>query len=258
MRIHRPDRFVTAWRELEEAGIPLEPELLRADVIRNYGLTMRRRLRGFDEPCIREIRLCRVAYVLPVSIRRDEAGRTIIRDCTLRAPWEDEIEWLEEDTEKNAGWYTFSEQTYPRMHEFPREMVLNHRMTGTLRRGDIREGVLLGLGKAPVPETYRSGDKIPITLTILDQWDCEPSATFDFRLTRRRTRAQEIRKSARGPLLSRRDPVVTTTNRIEARPMPVTKACDEKTRRGELFREMMAYLSAIELAGVGPNKKKES
>jgi hypothetical protein len=256
VRIHRPDRFVTAWRELEEAGIPLEPKPLRASVTRNYGLTMRCRPLVFDEACIREIRLYRVAYVLPVFIRRDEPGTTIIRDCTLRAPWDDSIEWLEEDAEKNVGWYTFSEQTCPRVHEFPRVMVLNHRMTGTLRRGDIREGVLLGVGSAPIPEAYRSGEKIPITLTILDQWDCEPSATFDFQLTSCRTRVPEIPKSPSKSLLSRRDPVVPSSL-PKALPMPLPKECDEKIDYEEIIRDIKPPISTMVHAVGGPNKKRE-
>ena len=78
-------------------------------------------------------------------------------------------------------------------------MVLNHQMIGSLRRGDIREGVLLGVGRVSIPETYRGGEEVAITLIVRDQWDCEPSATFNLQLTRCRTRANGVAQSNRGP-----------------------------------------------------------
>ena len=140
MRIHRPDRFIKAWRELEEASIPLEPEALSAGLERSYGLTMRHEPYSYDVGYVREIRRCRVAYMVPVFIRRDEPGKTIIRKCTLQSPWDDSIKWLVEDKEKNAGWYTFSEESYPRKDEYPRDMILNHQMIGSLRHGTFERG----------------------------------------------------------------------------------------------------------------------
>jgi hypothetical protein len=252
MTNHRFRRLVEGWRELEDAGVPLEPLELRAGS-NGHGLTIRHEPHAYEAGYIREIRLGRIAYMLPVFIRRDGPGQTIIRNCTLQAPWDDSIEWLEEDREKNAGWYTFSEETYPRKHEYPRHMVLNHRMAGTLSRGCIREGVLLGVGRAPVPETYGSGDKIPITLKILDQWDCEPSATFNLQLTRCRTLAKETHKSARGPLFSSRDPVVVH-NTLRALPAPVTEDRDEKKEWDEIIAAIQFCAAAVKDA---QNKRRE-
>jgi hypothetical protein len=210
MAIHRSGRLVEDWCELEESGTPLEPLEFRVGLISNGGVTIRQ----YDAPYergIRELSSGRVAYVLPVFIRRDDPGRTIIRDCSLDVPWDDSIEWLEEDKRRNRGWYTFWKNSYPPMHEYAREIVLNHRMICTLWRGAFREGLLLAVGKVRPPETYRDGDIIPITLTILDQWDCKPSAIFKLRLERCRALDEKNMKSKRGPLYSRPDPKPVAT-----------------------------------------------
>ena len=73
------------------------------------------------------------------------------------------------------------ERLLPPKHEYPRNMVLNHRMLCSLSRGDIREGFLLAVGKVRPPETYHDGEIIPIRFSILDQWDCHPSVTLNCR-----------------------------------------------------------------------------
>jgi hypothetical protein len=225
MPIHKFSRLDEDWRELEDAGIPLEPLVFRVGSD-SRGLLIRHEPHPYEDGYVREIRLGRVTYMVPIFIRRDAPGKTIIRDCTLHAPWDDFIEFLEEDTEKNAGWYTFSEDTLPRKHEYPRNMVLNHRITGTLSRGDIKQGLLLGIGRVSPPETYRSGDKIPIVLSIVDQWDSQPSTTFNLELMRCRNRANEIPNPKRKPLFSCRD-VVASGKSIAQSGFPKNRPTDE-------------------------------
>ena len=215
MAIHRLSRLIEDWRELEGAGIPLESMNFRVG-LDSRGLLIRHEPHPYEDGYVREIRPGRIAYMVPVFIRRDAPGKTIIRTCALRAPWDDFIELLEEDTEKNAGWYTFSEDTYPRKHEYPRNMVLNHRIAGALSRGDIREGLLLGIGRVSPPEKYRSGDRIPIVLTIVDQWDCELPAVFELPLTRCPKPPNQNAKRKRPSLLSCRD-VAAPTGKSVAR-----------------------------------------
>ena len=201
MPIHRLGRLVEDWHEIEDADIPLEPQEFRVGVKPNFGLTIRQMATDYKEEVIHELRHC-VAYVLPLFIRRDEPGKTIIRDWTLHVPWDDSIEWLKEDRKRNAGWYTFSRDV---PHQYSRRSVLNHRLECALSCGEIREGLLLGVGKVRPPETYRNGEIIPIRFSILDQWDCEPSVTFQLPLVRGQHRANGIPTSKRGPLLSRPD-----------------------------------------------------
>jgi hypothetical protein len=220
MAIRRPERLVQDWRELEDADVPLEPLEFRVGIKPNAGLTIRQMPTDYNEAVIREIE-GRVAYVMPVFIRRDEPGRTIIRSCTLHVPWDDSVEWLDEDKKRNRGWYTFSRE-YPPKHEYARDTVLNHRMKGILSLGDIREGLLLAVGKVRPPEMYRDGEIIPIRFSILDQWDCEPSVTFQLPLVRGRHRGNEIPKSKRGPLFSRPD-YIDPVNKRKAPPAESAK-----------------------------------
>ena len=53
--------------------------------------------------------------------------------------------------------------------------------------------------------TYGDNDLVSITLTVVDQWDCEKKVTLQMKMNRRPTRAKAIHTSTRSPLLSRRD-----------------------------------------------------
>jgi hypothetical protein len=222
MATYRPGRFIESWHELEDAGIPLEPLTLRVGANPNAGLTIRQMPTAYKEEVIRELKNC-VAYVLPVFIRRDEPGKTMIRDWRLHVPWDDSIEWLEEGRKRNAGWYTFSPDV---PHQHSRKSVLNHRMERVLSRGDIREGLLLAVGKVRPPETYRNGEIIPIRFSILDQWDCEASVTFQLPLVRGPHRQTEIPRSKRVPLFSRPD-YIAPVEKGQA-PVPAKNAKEEK------------------------------
>jgi hypothetical protein len=201
MTIHRSGQLLEEWLELDECGIPLEPLEFRFGVNSNAEVTIRQ----YDLPYsgIRELRSGRIAYVIPIFIRRDDPGKTIIRECSLDVPWDDSIEWLDEGTGRNCGWYAFSKQTYPPPHEYARKTVLNHRMTGTLWRGEIREGLLLAVGQVRPPENYQHGEIIPITLNILDQWDRKLSAIFKLRLERCRALDKKIKDTTRKSILAR-------------------------------------------------------
>ena len=205
-------RLVEDWLELENAGIPLEPRKFRVGAKPNAGLMIRQLPTAYSEAKIRELDDGRVAYVMPVLIRRDEPGKTIVRGCTLDVPWDECVEWLEEDQERNRGWYAFS-RDYPPKHEFERETVLNHRMHCTLSRGDIREGFLLAVGKLYPPETYRDGEIIPIRFSILDQWDCHPSVTFQLPLVRNLWVRRELDHANRRPR-AKRKPLFSCPDRI--------------------------------------------
>jgi hypothetical protein len=193
------------WAELEAAGIPLEPLENRVGIDkRNSGTALtiragRDRLRSE----IRELKGGRFGYILPLFVRRNLPGKTIIRDSWIVPPWLDtNIEWLEDprDEGKHPAWYSFPGDS----ERFFRERVLNHRINCVLSHGDIREGLLLGVGLRP-PQTYENHQKIEVTFGILDQWDCEPSVKLQMQISRLPTRAKMINKRTRGPLLSRRD-----------------------------------------------------
>ena len=213
MATHRPGRLIEDWHEIEDAGIPLEPTKFRVGVRPNNGLTIRQFPTPYYEAKIRELDDGRVAYVMPVFIRRDEPGKTIVREWTLHVPWDESVEWLEEDERRNRGWYAFSRDYCPPKHEYPRNMVLNHRMLCSLSRGDIREGFLLAEGRNRPPETYHDGEIIPIRFSILDQWDCHPSVTFQLPLVRNRNLLNQTPRGKRKPLFSCPDRIAPVEKR---------------------------------------------
>jgi hypothetical protein len=200
---HDVHQLVQNWIDLEAASIPLEPPEYRIGFdARNSGaaLTIRRgRDRWRSE--IRELKNGRFAYIVPVFIRRDRPGKTIIRDAWIAAPWPDFIELLADPKDgPKAADYAFPDDA----ESFPREDVLNHRLHCVLARGDIREGLLLALGSCP-PDEFKNQSKIQVTLGILDQWDQEHPAKLELTLNRLPPRAKPMITSTRGPLLSRRD-----------------------------------------------------
>jgi hypothetical protein len=205
MIINPQKKRFAAWDALEKAGIPLELPEYRVGLKSDGGLTIRQMPTDYIEAVIRELKHC-VAYVMPVFIRRDEPGRTIIRDWTLHVPWDDSVDWLVQEKKRNRRWYTFSQNSLHN-HHYARKSVLNHCMERVLSRGDIREGLLLAVGKVRPPKTYRNGEIIPIRFSILDQWDYEWSVTFRLPLVRGHLN-NEMPSSKRGPLLSRPDYLV--------------------------------------------------
>jgi hypothetical protein len=181
------------WHNLEEAGIPLEPFENRAGIARSPGriLTIRSGSHRLGRSEIRELKDGRFGYILSVFVRRDSPGKTIIRDSWISPPWTDPtFEWLEDpkDLGQHPAWYTF-----PRDPErFARVEVLNHRIRCVLSRGDIREGLLLGVGCGRPPDMYKNNDKVPVALTMLDQWDFRHSEKLEMRMNRLPARAKAI------------------------------------------------------------------
>ena len=104
---------------------------------------------------IRELKDGRFGYILRVFIRSDSPGKTIIRDSWISPPWADPtFEWLEDPKElgQHPAWYAFPRDT----EQFARVEVINHRVRCVLSRGDIREGLLLGIGCGRPPDIYKT------------------------------------------------------------------------------------------------------
>jgi len=209
------------WSDLEAAGIPLAPLEDRIGIdARRLGraLTIKggSEHRGRNE--IRELSHGRFGYILSVFVRRDLPGKTIIQDSWICPPWEDPtFEWLADpkDEGKHPGWYTFPGDT----EQFARVEVLNHRINCSLSTGDFREGLLLGVGSLQPPITIKNYDKVAVTFTIVDQWDCRHRGEFQMRMSRLPVRAKETYKRRRPSLFSRPDIVAPRRSAI-SRPVP--------------------------------------
>jgi hypothetical protein len=243
------------WRDLEAADIPLAPLENRVGVdarSSGSGLTIRRGRNGWRSE-IKELKDGRFAYILPVFIRRDRPGKTIIRDSWIDAPWPGAtIELLEDpkDEERHPSYYNFPGDT----ERFVREKVLNHRMNCILSNGDIREGFVLAVGLGP-PDTCKNHQEIEITFGVLDQWDCEPSAKLQMRINRLPVRSMPTYKSTRGPLLSRRD-IIPPARSLVAPPVPTeeSRKKDAEAIRRRFCKDMAAIHSKSKRAKipVGP------
>jgi hypothetical protein len=206
---HGERQLFRDWNDLEAAGTPLEPLECRVGIGTGDSkkvLTIRAgRDRWRSE--IRELKNGQFAFIVPVFIRRNRPGKTIIMDAWIGTSWPDtQIEWLDdpEQEDKHPGYFNLPGDT----ERFLRREVLNHRFIDcTLSRGDIRSGLLLAIGYRP-PDIYKDRDVVAITLTVVDQWDDEHSGTLHARMSRRPARAESVTRSTRGPLLSRRDVIV--------------------------------------------------
>ena len=90
------------WSELEAAGIPLEPLENRFGLdARNSGTGLTIRLGSdFRRSEIREMKNGCFAYTLPVFVRRDAPGKTIIRDWWIQPPWPEGVLLLDDPKDK--------------------------------------------------------------------------------------------------------------------------------------------------------------
>jgi hypothetical protein len=231
------------WRDLEEAGIPLEPLENRAGInARSSGhvLTIRSGPHHPGRSEIRELRDGRFGYILSVFVRRDLPGETRIRDSWISPPWMDPtFEWLEDpkDEGQHPGWYAFPGDT----EQFARVEVLNHRINCVLSRGDFREGLLLGVGCERPPDTYKNYDRVPVAFTIVDQWDWRHPGKLQMRMNRLPARAKEIYKRTRVPLFSRPDIIAPRRSLIAPSRQKISKKDAEAVRRA--FEEMVCVSS---------------
>jgi hypothetical protein len=207
MKVHESEELRAHWRGLEASGIPLEPLEFRSGGESRgspNGLLIRQEI-DVGSQVIMELAGGRAGYILKCFIRQDLPGNTTITDFWLELPWPDShIEWLPDPAQEESIFapYTFSCGGWP----YPRTDVLNHRLKGVLARGEVRNGLLLGIGWTRPPKTYPHGTKIMATLHIIDQWDRTHSAPFEMYLHRlRKLKKPTYTKSTRGPLLSRRD-----------------------------------------------------
>ncbi len=211
-------QLTSQWNELEAAGIPLRPLENRIGIgapnsVRE--LTLRPGPQRWRSE-IRELKGGRFGCVLPIFIRRNLPGKTIILDAWIGTSWPDTTIELREDPEY--------EEKHPRYYNLPgdserffRKEIVNHRIiNNTLSRGDICAGLLLAVGLRP-PDHYKDHDEIPINFTVLDQWDAEHEVTLQARMNRRPAQAKAVTRSTRGPLLSRRDVIAPSRQYVAPR-----------------------------------------
>lgn len=208
-------QLVTHWTELEAAGIPLEPLENRVGAEKPVEEVTIRLGRDRLRSEIRQLKNDRFAFIVPIFVRRNRPGKTIIRDVWIAAPWMDNcIEALDDPAYegKHPGYYELPHDT----ERFPRELVVNHRITCSLARGDIREGLFLAIGLRP-PDAFKDRAKIQVTFGLLDQWDCEHTAKLEMRMNRGPVHVAPILPNKRSRLFARRDELTETDSLVAPR-----------------------------------------
>ena len=205
-----PQQLLVDWAALEARGVPLEPFEHRCGVDdQRRGVDLLVRQWGDpDSNRIFELSFGAFAYTLQAFIRSDGGQRAIITHWYLELPWPDRVEWLLQDPRdegKASTVYAFPGKDW---WEYSRQEVLNHRLSGKIAQGEIRQGLLLGTSWQPPPDTYRHGEMIPAILKVVDQWDRPHLGTFELYLSRPpRPRKTITQNRVRRSLFSDRDPV---------------------------------------------------
>jgi len=235
------------WKGFESRGVPLEPLRFRLGSRRhlNDGLRISQ-LGGPAWAMITELDSGAFGYVLEPFILQTGPGKIIIMDSWLVVPWEDPlIEWLPDPASVVPRDLMYA---LDKTLKFPREEVLNHRLKGALRRGDIRQGLLLGRGSIPPPDTYKNGAKITVTLRVVDQWGERHSGLFKMQLSRSQTRRSADPKRKRRSLFSNRDPVRPTfaeRYRLSVAPSGPKPCADSEKMTNQILAEYEAEVALI-------------
>ena len=130
----------------------------------------------------------------------------------LELPWKQTFWWLEdpEVIDGPSRCYRFvGDSTL----EFPRNLVLNHRLqvTRPFSAGESVEGFLLGFGCDPIPAGFSQGKMIPAFLVLYDQFASPYRAPVELWADRTTKNLRPRRPSTRrkGGLLDKRDPIVS-------------------------------------------------
>src|SRR5215469_10170833 len=147
------ERYET-WRQLEEAGIPLEPQQHRAGFYPEYTddlITIEQTnglLCNIVSPCFNG----RGGTALTLSLDIISKRRVVIRSLGLKFLWDPGSELIVLSDPKNRN---SLETCYvlPNGDEFPRQQVLNHLLEDgcVLQRESLIQGSLLGYSLSSMP-----------------------------------------------------------------------------------------------------------
>jgi|SRR5581483_6244115 len=143
-------------QRLMRLGVPLDPEYVaripRAiTVIQAGGETASVFQVGYE-----------TGIVLEIAV--EAAMSLAVEFLELELPWCRVDRWLEpERRESGRSFYAFAPHLM-----FHEKRVLNHRITGLMRRGNCRQGILLGIGVGVIPREHPIGSAVKGRLVIAD------------------------------------------------------------------------------------------
>ena len=129
----------------------------------------------------------------------------------LELPWKQTYFWWLEDPEVIDGPWRCYRFVGDSPLEFPRNIVVNHRLqvTRPFSAGESAEGLLLGISCDPIPAEFSQGKMIPSFLVLYDQFSHPYRAPIELWTdgTRRNKRPARSGAKRKGGLLDKRDPI---------------------------------------------------
>lgn len=162
------------FEELRRQGIAIDGEVFRELNDASNWLCLRQSPIAI-ETTVFDLPDGTTGFILAIIICNESKQIIVPLEYRLAIPWlESQFRWLEKPWTKSPQEreYLFSS---PRLAGFDPEDVLNHRLgsKGKLFPNSDREGFLLGVGQAPIPEEYLDRQSVCMSLSILDQrGDC--------------------------------------------------------------------------------------
>ena len=210
-------------RRLRAGGADLPPAEPEAEWVRMY-----------VDPILGTVRSWSPGTVFSLAVRiLGVAPKTVIQGFRLTSPGWDLDAYVLEDPAGGS-----SPRDFYRMLDgspYPRLEAINHRLgpEGILRRGDTIEGLLLAECIAAAPARYTRTDWMPLSLSIMNQF--EEVQTTSFEMPVERIPGPVQRRASRAPLFPESPPKAADTVvrpiRIVRRSQPPYGARQSKTTR---------------------------
>lgn len=153
------------------------------------------------------------ACVFVIHIRMGGLAKIVLQGFDLSsAEWEFNAYILDDPAERNSA------QQFYRMLDgsrFHRSEVLNHRVDGegVLRRGDVMEGLVLGECFSSVPTRYNQWNSMPLTVSVVNQFDEVHESRFAIQVEQIRDRIK--------PRAKRRSTLYDSADGTPGHPGPV-------------------------------------
>jgi hypothetical protein len=184
-------------RRLMEAGCPLDPEVEHQ--VREAQQDLEIHQSGTRiQTWMFDLKSGGMGLVLSCGIFNRAVRNLHVQQFRVRLPWDDpNFDWLEDPHHKSPREEFYE---FPRSYEFPRDVVLNHRIgcQGLLiPPGAVLDGYLLGAGLMPIPEQYVHRQGMNIHLEVFDSGGREYGGEFQVVVDRewKMARAKQVRAS---------------------------------------------------------------
>jgi hypothetical protein len=134
-----------------------------------------------------------------------------VSNIELELPWKQTYFWWLEDPDEIDGLSRCYRFVGASTLNFPRDLVINHRLrvTRAFLAGESVEGFLLGVGCDPIPAEFSQGKMIRAFLVLYDQFARSYKAPVELWADRTTRNLSPVRSRARrrGGLLDKRDPI---------------------------------------------------